>query len=169
MKPFAFILPVLALLFGGCAGYHVGPVQPKYMGGIKTIAVPTFKNSTLMPRIEVLAADIVIRQIQQDGTYQIVSSDRADAVLEGSIQSITRGPQRSLRENVLTTTEFKVIVQIKYKLTRRETGEEIENRFVSGSTSFYTGEDPNEGERQAIPLAIQDAAVRLVSQISEGW
>jgi len=169
MKKITYILPVLALVLGGCAGYHVGPVQPKYMGGIKTLAVPSFKNETLIPRIEVLAADAVIRQIQQDGTYQVVSRDRSDAVLEGTILSVTRGSLRSLRENVLTTTEFSVTVQIKYNLVRRESGEEIESRTVSGTTTFYTGEDPNEGERQAIPIAIQDAAKRMVSQISEGW
>jgi len=144
-------------------------VQPKFMGGIKTIAVPSFKNHTLIPRLEVLSADIAIRQIQQDGTYQITSSDKADAVLEGTILSVSRNGLRSLRENVLTTTEFNLTVQIRYKLVRRETGEEIETRTVAGTTSFYTGDDPNEGERQAIPLAIQNAAVRMVSQISEGW
>ncbi|MEI8342978.1 MAG: LptE family protein [Verrucomicrobiota bacterium] len=169
MKKFAFLLPVLALLLGGCAGYHVGPIQPKIMEGIKSISVPSFKNKTLIPRLEVLTADIVIRQIQQDGTYQIASNDTADAVIEGTILSVSRNGLRSLRENVLTTTEFNVTVMIRYRLVRRSTGEEIESRSVSGSTSFYTGEDPNEGERQAIPLAIQNAAVRLVSQISEGW
>ena len=169
MKKIALLLPLVALLLGGCAGYHVGPVQPTFMKGVKTIAVPSFKNTTLMPRLEVLTADIVIRQIQQDGTYGITSSDKADAVLQGTIVAITRSPMRSLRENVLTTTEFNVTVQLRYKLVRRETGEEIETRTVDGTTSFYTGNDPNEGERQAIPLAIQDAAVRMVSQISEGW
>ena len=30
---------------------------------------PTFKNRTLVPRIEVLVTDTVIKQLQQDGTY----------------------------------------------------------------------------------------------------
>jgi len=137
------------------------------MVGIKTVAVPSFKNETLQPRLEVLAADIVIRQIQEDGTYQITSSDKADAVIEGTIQTITRAPMRSLRENVITTTEFSVTVRIKYKIVKK--GESLEPRVVEGVTSFYTGNDPNEGERQAIPLALQNAAVRMVTQLSEGW
>lgn len=169
MKVPAFIFPLVALMFCSCAGYHLGPVQPKFMSDIKTIAVPSFKNDTLTPRLEVLTADIVIREIQQDGTYQIASRDKADAVLEGTILSVSRSSLRSLRENVLTTTEFRITVTMRFKLTRRETGEEIETKTVNGTTSFYTGLDPNEGERQALPLAIQDAAVRLVSQISEGW
>jgi hypothetical protein len=169
MKFFKLLLPVVALILGGCAGYHVGPIQPKFMAGIKTIAVPSFKNDTLIPRLEVLTADIVIRQIQQDGTYQVVDRDRADAVLEGKVVSITRSSLRSLRENVLTTTEFRITVNIKFKVVKRDTGADIESRTVLGTTSFYTGSDPGEGERQALPLAIQDAANRMVSQISEGW
>jgi hypothetical protein len=46
---------------------------------------------------------------------------------------------------------------------------------VSGKTSFFVSgsnalaADVNQDERQALPLAIEDAATRLVSQISEGW
>ena len=167
MKMRIFIFSIGAFLLAGCAGYHVGPIQPKSMAGVKTLAVPSFKNETLQPRLEVMAANIVIRQLQEDGTYQIASSDKADAVLEGTLKTITRSPIRSQRENVLTTTEFKVKVLIKYKVIKN--GEILETRNVEGVTSFYTGNDTNEGERQAIPLALQNAAVCMVTQLSEGW
>ena len=53
------------------------------MRGVKKIAVPTFKNDTLEPRVEVLLANAVIKQIQQDGTYQVAREKDADAILEG--------------------------------------------------------------------------------------
>lgn len=68
---FSFLLPLVALLFSGCAGYKIGPIQPKFMEGIRTIAVPSFKNDTLEPRVEVALANAVIKQFQQDGTSQI--------------------------------------------------------------------------------------------------
>ena len=84
-------------LFGGCAGYHIGNIQPKYMEGIHSIAVPAFKNDTLIPRIEVLVSDTFIRQIQQDGTYKIASSDAtADAMLEGTITEVRRRASRDV-------------------------------------------------------------------------
>ena len=169
MKKLTFVFSLVACLLAGCAGYHVGPIQPKSMKGIKIIAVPSFKNETLNPRLEVLAADIAIRQIQSDGTYQIASSAKADAVLEGTIVSVTRTGMRSLRENVLTTTEFNVTVRIKYQIVRNDTGERLEARHVDGVTSFYTGNDPNAGEQQAIPLALHNAVERMVTQLSEGW
>jgi len=170
MKKIAYLFPFLLLFLGSCAGYHIGPIQPKFMAGIKTIAVPVFKNDSLKPRIEVLTADTVIRQIQEDGTYRIVGTpEEADAVLNGTITEVNRSPMRSLSKNTLATTEFTLTVRLKCSITRRDTGEVIEKGTVEGQTTYYIGNDMNEGERQALPLAVKDAAVRLVGQISEGW
>jgi len=165
-------LPALAACFllGSCAGYHIGPIKPKYMQGINTIAVPVFHNETLIPRIEVLVSDTVIRQIQQDGTYRIASSaDAADAVMEGDITEIRRRPWRSVIGDVQSTQEFSMELMIHYRLVRRATGEVLDTRNVDGSTTFFVSGDLNQDERQAVPIAAQDAAVRLVSILSEGW
>ena len=84
MKNF-FSAAILVACFTGCAGYHIGSVKPYYLRDIHTIAVPTFKNNTLVPRIEVLITDTVIKQFQQDGTYRIVGDDEADAILKAEI------------------------------------------------------------------------------------
>ena len=163
----------LATLFcfalGGCLGYHVGPVKPYYLRDVHTIAVPTFKNRTLVPRIEVLVTDTVIKQLQQDGTFQIVSGDKADATLGGEIFSIRRSPARSVRGNVLATTEFNLALVVKYSLTGRYGEQLVPKSEAVGATSFFVSSDPTSDERQALPLATEDLATRLVSQISEGW
>ena len=65
----ASLATILCLAISGCLGYHVGPVKPYYLRDVHTIAVPTFKNRTLVPRVEVLVTDTVIKQFQQDGTF----------------------------------------------------------------------------------------------------
>ncbi|MEA3187118.1 MAG: hypothetical protein QOD99_948 [Chthoniobacter sp.] len=157
-----------ALLFAGCAGYHIGPIKPQFMHDVNTLAVSNFKNDTLEPRIEVLVADTVIKQIQQDGTYRITTPDKADAILEGTITNIKRRASRSVRGNVLATSEFTLDLELTFSMKRRD-GTRIRSQSIDGHTSFFVGGDVNQDERQAIPLAAQDAAVRLVSQISEGW
>lgn len=165
------LLPALSLLLllTGCAGYHIGPVKPFYMREVKTIAVPTFKNDTLNPRIETLITDTVIKQIQQDGTYRIVPSDTADAILEGTVTDLQRRSARSVRGNVLATSEFHITLSLQYKIVKRDTGAVMHERTVRGSTSFFVGGDLQQDERQAIPLAAGEAAEQLVSEISEGW
>ena len=40
---------------------------------------------------------------------------------------------------------------------------------VGGTTSFFVGTDVATDQLQAIPLAAEDVAVHLASQLSEGW
>jgi hypothetical protein len=168
-------LLALAFIFSGCAGYQLGPIKPKLMREISTIAVPSFRNDTLEPRIEVLLAGAVIKQIQQDGTYRIANDQDADAILECILDEIVRRPARSVRGNVLQTREYTLTLRGRYRVLERKTGRLLDARSILGQTSFFvTGTnniaaDVNQDERQAIPLAAEDMAVRLVAQISEGW
>ena len=166
----ASLATILCLAISGCLGYHVGPVKPYYLRDVHTIAVPTFKNRTLVPRVEVLVTDTVIKQFQQDGTYRIAGDDQADAILKGEITRITRAPARSVRGNVLATTEFNLSLQVRYSLVARDGGAVLAAPAqVAGSTSFFVGPDITSDERQALPLAAEELATRLVSQLSEGW
>ena len=162
------LLLLLALLLDGCAGYTLGPATPGYLKYIHAIAVPTFGNHTLVPRIEVLVTNTVIKQFQQDGTFRIVNADAADATLKAEITGVGRAPARSVRGNVLSTTEFNLVLSVKYTLIGRD-GKVLAPGAVSGSTSFFVGTDVNTDERQALPLAAEELARHLVSQLSEGW
>jgi outer membrane lipopolysaccharide assembly protein LptE/RlpB len=162
------LLILLALLLNGCAGYTVGPATPAYLKQVHTIAVPTFANATLVPRIEILITNTVIKQFQQDGTFRIVNGENADATLKAEIAGVGRTPARSVRGNVLSTTEFNLVLTVKYSLIGRD-GNVLSPGAVSGSTSFFVGNDVNTDERQALPLAAEELARHLVSQLSEGW
>jgi hypothetical protein len=160
---------LLAFLLGGCMGYTLGPATPNHLRQIHAIAVPTFGNTTLVPRIEVLVTGTVIKQFQQDGSYRITREDQADAILKAEIVSVGRSPARSVRGNVLSTTEFNLSMTVKYTLTGRD-GKVIGSPgAVGGSTSFFVGTDVSTDERQALPLAAEELARHLVSQLSEGW
>ena len=165
----ASLATILCLAFSGCLGYHVGPVKPYYLGDVHSIAVPTFKNSTLVPRVEVLVTDTLIKQFQQDGTFQITSDDKADATLSGEITLVNRLPARSVRGNVLATTEFNLALTLKYSLTGRDGKQVAGPSEVTGTTSVFVSSDVTTDERQALPLATEDLAIRLVAQLSEGW
>ncbi len=115
-----FCAVLLAVSLNGCAGYRIGEVKPRYLKDIHTIAIPTFRNETFLPRIEGLVTNTVIKQFQQDGTFQIVDESNADAVLKGSVTSIGRSPARSVRGNVLATTEFNLVLLVSYNLVARD-------------------------------------------------
>jgi hypothetical protein len=160
---------IFAGCFAGCAGYSLGPIPPTYMKGVHRVAVPIFKNVTISPDIEALATTVVIKQIQQDGTYEVTGADQADAVVVGTIASIQRTKARSLQGNVLASSEFSLRITINFRIQKAGTGEVVGQRDIEGVTSFFVGNDVASQDREAIPLAVEDAAVQFTSYLSEGW
>ena len=174
-----FVLTLLAALLCASCGYQVGPVKPKKLEGIRRICVKNFKNETLEPRMEVMLASAVIKQLQLDGTYQVTDESRADAILQGTLLRIERTPARVVRGNVLQSSEYLLAVSCNYRLTTARTGTVLDQRAVTGTTNFFVSAgssgsdlltaDSARDERQAMPHAVEDLATRLSSLISEGW
>lgn len=169
----AFLLPSLLLSLSGC-GYHVGEIKPTPMRRVTTIAVNSFKNETLLPRVEVQTADAVVKQFQQDGTYRIESADRADAILEGVIEKVDRQPMRIIASNVLQTSEFELILVVRYRIIDRITGVILQQGKARGVTPFFTDSELGNSDlvtdqNMNYPIAAQRMAENLVSHVSEGW
>jgi hypothetical protein len=165
----SIVAALACLSLTGCLGYHVGPAKPYYLRDVHTIAIPTFENKTLIPRVEVLVTGTVIKQFQQDGTFRIGNGDSADATLKGEIIRISRSPARSVRGNVLATSEFNLAMRVRYRLVGPDGKSLGPSGEVVGTTSFFVGTDVTTDERQALPLATEELANRLVTQLSEGW
>jgi outer membrane lipopolysaccharide assembly protein LptE/RlpB len=171
MKKFLLLLPMM--LVSGC-GYHLGEIKPTPMRRVTTIAVPAFKNETLLPRLEAQTADAVAKQFQQDGTYRIESSDQADAIVEGTIVSVERLPMRVFSNNVLQTSEFELTVKVKYRVIDRITGAVLMEGEAVGVTPFFTESDRVNSDlvtnqNMNYPIAAQRMAEHLVSKVAEGW
>jgi hypothetical protein len=139
------------------------------MKGVHRVAVPIFKNTTVAPDIEALATTTVIKQIQEDGTYEVTGVDQADAVVVGTIVSVERTKARSLQGNVLASAEFNLRITIDFRIERPNTSQLMAQRSVEGDTSFFVGNDTAVQESQAVPLAVQEAAIQFVSFLTEGW
>lgn len=159
---------IACALLGGC-GYKLGEIRPTPMRSVRTLAVPTFKNKTYEPRVEVLLADTLIKSLQEDGTYTIVSDDTADAIMHCTLSKIERRSVRSVQNNVLATAEFGLFLDIAYEVTDRLTGSILKKGRVRGETTFFSSSDLQTTERQAIPVAAKNAAVELTTEVAEGW
>jgi hypothetical protein len=70
---------------------------------------------------------------------------------------------------VLTSTEFTLSLRLKYTLVGRDGTNIAPPAETVGTTSFFASADVTTDERQALPLATEDLATRLVTQLSEGW
>ena len=163
------LLAAAALLLPSCAGYHAGSSKPGRMESVQSLAVPTFRNLTLEPRSAVLVTNNVVRQLQIDGTYQIKSTENADAVLRGTITQFTRRQLRSARNNNLRTRELELIMNVEYTVEEPLTGNVLVRGNVDGRTSVFLDPNFQLSERQALDDASRKMAEELVSRLTEGW
>jgi outer membrane lipopolysaccharide assembly protein LptE/RlpB len=163
----AFVLAAL-LALSGC-GYKLGEIRPTPMRSVRSLAVPTFKNNTFESRIEILFADTLVKKLQQDGTYSIVNTAQADAIVNCTIEKIDRGSLRSVQNNVLATSEYSLIVTARYEVIDQRTGIVLMQGTAQGRTSFFSGNDLQTLERQGLSNAAIDLAQNLATRLTEGW
>jgi len=183
-------LTTAAIFSHGCAGYHLGSVKPSVYADIHKIHVPTFSNNTLEPRAAVLTTNAVIKSLQADGTYQITGKDNADAILRGRITRIERRQLRAARKDTLKTREMLLFMIVEWSLHDPVTGAKLDYREskniddtnregstnlrvrpgrVIGRTQVFLDPNFQLSERNALPLAAEDAAKVLTGQLTEGW
>src|SRR6187402_2857192 len=115
-------LLALSLVLSSCAGYHLGSQKPAHLANVTKLAVPTFENQTLEPRLSSVVTNSLIKQIQMDGSYQIVRKEDADAVLEGTISRVDRSQFRSVRRNVLRTSQLQMRLVVSYAVKDTASG-----------------------------------------------
>ncbi|SKA90132.1 Lipopolysaccharide-assembly [Prosthecobacter debontii] len=159
----------LILTLTGCAGYQLGGQKPAHLSKITKLAVPTFENRTLEPRLNSLVTNAIIKQLQNSGGYEIVSIDNAEAVMEGQVVNVDRSQFRSDRRNVLRTSQL--LLKLRADYTIKETGSNTVIHRGRASADSYTILDSNiqNSEAQALEDAAQRMALNVAADLTEGW
>lgn len=167
--PSIIALSFAGLLLSSCAGYTLGGQKPTHLTGITKLAVPTFENQTLEPRIASTVTNALIKQIQIDGSYQIVSEDEAEAVLHGSVTRVSRSQFRSDRRNVLRTSQLQLTLSTQFTITDTTSGRPIHKGSSSASSYVILDSNIQNSEAQALDDAAQRLSGSIANEISEGW
>ena len=85
----AWQVVALAFVMSGC-GYALAGTTNTLPAYIKRIGVPPFQNLSTTPELDRMITDAVVAELQKRGKYSVVAeTDNVDAVLIGSIQSVT--------------------------------------------------------------------------------
>jgi hypothetical protein len=155
-----------ALLLGGCAGYHLGPVNDQ-MPGDKSVEVLPFNNQTLQPRLGDAVTQALREQLQADGTYRLVDGE-GDIVVSGVITGYSRQGLSFLSSDVLTANNYQVGIVAHVIVRDSTTGKVLLDKDVKGSTLVHVGSDLADAERQAMPLLAEDLAQNVTQMLAEG-
>jgi len=162
------LLVILAL--SGCAGYRVGNVSGRDLQGVHSVYVPVARNSSLEPNLQMTVTNAIIRRFNDDGTLTVNQNSNADSELDITITNIAHNAIASSNSDIYVTAQYQLTIIATVTFVNRRLGRKIfENVQVSGSTTFFTQANIQEGERQALPLAAQDLANNTVKLVTEGW
>lgn len=165
---FTLVFAAICLLLSGCAGYKLGGQKPQNLREIQTLAIPSFENLTLEPRLAVNVTNAVIKSVQNHGSYQLATRSTADAVLVGTIRTIQRSQYRADRTNVLRTSQMQLGVTIDYQI-KDPSGRVLHSSSVTGESQTLIDPNLQLSETQALEDAAQRAAINLANDICEGW
>lgn len=161
---------VLMLVLGSCTGYKVGGMKPVSLREVKTVSVSMFGNSTLHPRAEVVATSSVADAITRDGTYRIVRSGEADAILEGKVVSINYDALRGTRYDTLRPEELVNTVSISWVLKdARDPSKILASGMSQGRSQLFVASNLQTARNNALPEAFERAGQDLVSKLSDGY
>jgi hypothetical protein len=161
---------LLVLALSGCAGYRVGNISGRDLQGVHSVYVPVAKNTSLEPNLQVTVTNAVIRRFNDDGTLTVNQSSNADSELDVTITDVARNAIASSNSDIYVTAQYQLTIHATVTFVNRRLGRKIfENSEVTGSTTFFTQANIQEGERQALPLAATDLANNVVKLVTEGW
>jgi hypothetical protein len=164
----ALAAPLFAMV--SCAGYQLGGVKPASLAGVKSIAVPMFANDTQHPRASALATSAVANALVQDGTYRISTTDKADAVLEGTLSRIKYRQIRGTRRDSLFPEELANTVTIEWTLRdAKDPTIVLAKGKAEGTSQLFVSANLQTARNNALPEALDRASEELVSSIANGY
>ncbi len=163
-----FLFAALAVLSAGCAGYHLGPVNPDMPAGAKSVEISPFNNQTTEPRLGEAVTQALREKLQTDGTYRLVTRSPGDIVVTGVITGYRREGTSFLGTDVTTAVNYRVTLTAHVTARDHATNKLLLDKNVSGHTLVQVGTNLAESERQSLPLLAEDLAHNVAELLTEG-
>lgn len=140
-----------------------------YDAGVRTVGVPIFSNETFARGTEITLTDAVIKQIQQQTPWRVVSPDRADTVIEGVITDAELGVlSNSPRSGLAEEQTYRLTIRFAWRDNR--TGETRVAREEFSAVGVFAPARPV-GERIEVGRrdAIDELAEDIVATMRSSW
>lgn len=156
-----YLLALVTLLLAGCGVYSFSSSS---LGGVKTIAVPTFENSSLQYGIQEDLTREIINRLIQDNTLKVVGAADADAILRGEVVKYERNAYTYDKSD--NVSEYKVNIYVNFVLERKG-GKSLAERTNMLGFGVYsaTTQTEDDGKLQAVDKLAQD----IVDELTKSW
>jgi hypothetical protein len=170
----ALVLPLVAVVAAtvlSCAsnpGEGYAATSP-YPGNYRSVALPIFRNDSLMRGFERDLADALVKQVEQSTPYKVRSEAAADTALRGTITSVdlvqlSKDPATGL------ANEMMVRMRVDFEWVDLRTGERIVGKSGVESSALFV---PSYPAREPLELgrfvAVEQLARDLVAAMQSNW
>lgn len=166
LVPLGF-LALVSMVMSGC-GYTLSSVVPGY---IKTVAVPTFQNST----VEFGISDDVTREIQNaflaNGRLTTAGEKQADSVLRGTVLTYRNQPFGYTQQERATSYEIVLTVKVLFRdlVKSRDIWKEDALTVRTTYNVVPVGNTPARTDADARAELVKKLADQIVSRTVQGW
>ena len=113
-------LSIVCLLLLVACGYQMVGKETHVPPGLNSIAIPTFKNQTFEPGIEVQITQGFLKEFIQDRRVKVVGRSEADSILEGVVKSFNIYSVSYDRSGLVLEYQTDVVLDLTLK---KKTGE----------------------------------------------
>lgn len=158
----------LVVLLAGCSDVALRPGLPEYMS---KLSIPILQNRTAQPEIENEITQQLTQDFLVDGRMDLVDSDQANAILQGTITTYLLEPLLLDVHN--TPQQYKMIMIISLALKDTQAGKDLwkEDAFTE-TTTYYVANNLGitpEDEQTARRRLVQQLSKRIVARVIEGF
>lgn len=163
MKNILLSIFSVIIIFCSCGVYTF---SPSALGGVKTIAIPQFENTTTEYGIDDFITTEVNQSFVDDNTLKIVPEDQADIILIGVVSSYSHEPYTF--DETETVKEYVCRISLKIKMQYSDLEKvlwEDENLSDYGVYSIEDGLTQDDGNELAIKKLVDEIMNRTV----KGW
>ncbi|MFA3784031.1 LptE family protein [Melioribacteraceae bacterium 4301-Me] len=168
LKICVFLLVVLNSLlnFTSCNYSFTGASIPAH---IKTIAIPIFQDQSGSGESELsdMFTKQTIQQFIDDNSLQVTDRVNADAILEGTILSLTDAPSVVSSGENITTRRITLTVKVTYRdMVKKRT---VFERNFSNYGDYPVGGDITTVRKEAIAQAVNRISEDILLAVVSNW
>ncbi len=165
---FSPLAPAAALpLAGRASHYQLGTTLPP---DLRDVYVHAIRNESKEPTIHQSASSALLREIQRDGTLNLVSDETsATTVLEVTILDFTMSATTYQANDKHTGQEYRATIRSHVVFRKRATGTVLFEDNIAGEKDFDATGDLTSAKRRMMPEACKDLAERIVDACISLW
>ncbi|NOY88936.1 MAG: hypothetical protein GXO93_06035 [FCB group bacterium] len=160
-KKLISIVILINLVTVGCGVYTF---KPKGKSEIKSIAIERFQNKTSEYGLADQLTDEVTDAIIADGSMEVVTPDKAEAILTGILTRYERKPYKYDENDQVET--YAVYMYFDIALKKSTDGSDIWRENMNQIGVYRVADETEEdGRQKAIALLVQD----IINKTTKSW